>query len=431
MTTMRWRSRSHRCRKGCAATVTLRNATSPRSRRKRSICSACGETRSGPPPRRNRTIAPGATETPQCIDGTLVVELADGWCAAAVAGRLLSELGARVIKLEPPEGDRLHRQQPNEAGRTSPAFRNLNANKESVALTADSPVLQELIGAADILLTDQTTLDDRGIVLPDDAITDRHPGLVVCHFSPFGRSGALAGRPGGELIAQAMGGIVATTGHPGQMPHRAGPPLAQHNAALLGGAAILAALHDRAETGEGAIIDMSLYDASVSLLYTFLPAYFLSGETPGPMGNQHMMVAPWDNYPTKDGWVIVCVANDRQWQDFLKLMGRDDLRDDPRCADNDARTSPEGRAFVDGLVVEYLADKTTDAAIDLLRAHNVPAGPIYDVPALMTNPQFLAREMVREFDGVRTSGSIFKMSETPGRVTRPAPALDEHGEIGS
>ena len=355
-----------------------------------------------------------------------MVELAEGWCAAAVAGRLLSELGARVIKVEPPEGDRLRRQPPNAADGTSPTFQNLNSNKESVATEAGSAVLQDLIAVADILLTDQTTLDDQGIVLTDDDLTARNPNLVVCHFSPFGRSGALAGRPGGELIAQAVGGIVATTGHPGKTPHRAGPPLASHNAALLGGAAILAALYDRDTTGKGAIIDMSLCDASVSLLYTFLPAYFLSGETPGPMGNQHMMVAPWDNYPTKDGWMIVCVANDRQCHDFLRLMGHDALVEDPRCALNDARVTPEGREFLNGLIVEYLADKTTDLAIELLREHNVPAGPIYDVPTLMENPQFLARAMVQTFDTCRTAGSIFKMSETPGRVTADAPNLDAH-----
>ena len=358
-----------------------------------------------------------------------MVELAEGWCAAAVAGLLLSELRARVIKVEPPEGDRLRRQPPNAADGTSPTFQNLNSNKESVVVEAGSAVLQDLIAVADILLTDQTTLDDQGIVQTDDDLAARNPNLVVCQFSPFGRSGALAGRPGGELIAQAMGGIVATTGHPGKTPHRAGPPLASHNAALLGGAAILAALYDRDETGMGTIIDMSLYDASVSLLYTFLPAYFLSGETPGPLGNQHMMVAPWDNYPTKDGWMIVCVANDRQCHDFLRLMGHDALVEDPRCALNDARVTSEGREFLNGLIVEFLAGKTTDEAIELLREHNVPAGPIYDVPTLIEQPQFLAREMVQTFETYRTAGSIFQMSETPGRVTAGAPELGQHESL--
>ena len=355
----------------------------------------------------------------------MVVELAEGWCAAAVAGRLLSELGARVIKIEPPEGDRLRRQPPNAADGTSPTFQTLNPNKESVTIATNSPVLHALIGEADILLTDQTTLEDRCIDLPDKFVTSSWPELIVCHFSPFGRCGTLAGRPGGELIAQAMGGIVATTGHPGETPHRAGPPLASHNAALLGGTAILAALHDHATSGQGAIIDLSLYDASVSLLYTFLPAYFLSGEIPGPMGNQHMMVAPWDNFPTKDGWMIICVANDRQCHDLFCLMGQDALVEDPRCALNEARVTPEGRTFLYEIIVAFLADRTTEEAIELLREHNVPAGPIYDMPTLMQNAQFQARDMVKMFDDVPTPGSIFKMSETPGRVDGRAPRLGQ------
>ena len=371
----------------------------------------------------------------QCIDGTLVIELAEGWCAAAIAGRLLSELGARVVKVEPPAGDRLRGQPPDAANGASPAFQNLNANKESIALKPDCALLFELIGAADVLLTDKTTLDDWGLALADAEITARNPALITCHFSPFGRSGALAGRPGGELIAQAMGGIVATTGHPGALPHRAGPPLAAHNAALLGGAALCAALFERQRSGEGTIIDMADYDASVSLLYTFLPAYFLSGDAPGAMGNKHMMVAPWDNYPTKDGWVIVCVANDRQWQDFLKLMGRGDLLDDPRFATNDERVSAQYRPLVDGLVIDYLAGRTTREAITELRAHNIPAGPILDLPGLLDDPHFSARDMVQSFDDPvkgrhLTAGSIFKMSETPGCVHSPAPALDQHGDLG-
>ncbi len=361
----------------------------------------------------------------QCIDGTLVIELAEGWCAAAVAGRLLSELGARVVKVELPAGDRLRRRPPGAAQGTSPAFRNLNANKESIALEPECDVLFDLIGAADVLLTDQTTLDDWGLALTDDDLLGRNPGLVACHFSPFGRSGALAGRPGGELIAQAMGGIVATTGQPGELPHRAGPPLASHNAALLGGAAILAALHD----GKGSIIDLSLYDASVSLLYTFLPAYFLTGEVLGPMGNKHSMVAPWDDYPTKDGWVIICMANDRQWHDFLRLIHRAELIDDARYAGNGQRVTEENRPLVDGLVIEFLADKTTKEAIAVLREHNLPAGPVYDVPAVLDDPQFRARDMVRMFGDARVAGSIFKMSETPGRVHSPAPALGQHGDL--
>jgi crotonobetainyl-CoA:carnitine CoA-transferase CaiB-like acyl-CoA transferase len=378
--------------------------------------------------------------SPSCIEDTLVIEIADGWSAGAVAGRLLSELGARVVKLEPPDGERLRHIGPGASGESSTSFRTLNTNKESIALDiaadAGRGTLDALLAKCDVLLTDQTTITDRVPRLDLDALTSRHPHLVHCHFSPFGLTGPLAGRAGGDLVAQAMGGIIATTGHPGELPHKAGPPLSVHNAALMGGASILAALYHRTDTGDGTLIDMSLYDGMVSLLYTFMPGYFISGKAPGPQGNQHPMAAPWDNYPTKDGWVIICMADDRQWRNFLNLIGKSELADDPRYMTNDERVTDEIRPQVNQLVIDFLADKTTDEALEILTEGQVPAGPIYNLLELMEDEQFQSREMVQTLldengEPYRTPGSIFKMSETPGRIYRRAPSLDEHSEIAS
>ncbi|MEE2689065.1 MAG: CoA transferase [Pseudomonadota bacterium] len=374
-----------------------------------------------------------------CIDGTLVIELADGWSAGAVAGRLLSELGARVIKLEPASGDRLRHIGPDADGGSSASFRTLNCNKESLTLALDTPegraTFDGISYRADVLITDQTTVFDRSTNLDLDKFTTNNPQLVHCHFSPFGRLGPLASRGGGDLVSQAMGGVIATTGHPGKLPHKAGPPLAVHNAALMGGTSILAALFDRLQSNRGSAIDMALYDGMVSLLYTFIPGYFLSGKAPGPQGNQHPMAAPWDNFPTKDGWVIICMADDRQWQNFLNLIERSDLADDPRYLTNDERVKEEIRPEVNQLVIDFLADKTTEEALKILTEGQVPAGPIYSLPELIEDPQFLAREMVRIFKDehgrpYRTPGSIFKMSKTPGNVHCRAPALGEHNEAG-
>lgn len=377
---------------------------------------------------------------PACIDDTLVIEIADGWSAGAVSGRLLSELGGRVIKLEPTDGDRLRRQGPGARNGSSTTFRNLNTNKESIALDLDRPAgretLDALLAKCDVLITDQTTIIDRAADTEILQATKQHDHLVHCHFSPFGLTGPLAGRTGGDLVAQAMGGIIATTGHPGELPHKAGPPLAVHNAALMGGTSVLAALFQRAETHKGALIDMSLTDGMISLLYTFMPGYFISGKAPGPQGNQHPMAAPWDNYPTKDGWVIICMADDRQWRNFLELIGKAELADDPKFATNDERVTDEIRPQVNQLVIDFLADKTTDDALKILTEGQVPAGPIYNLLELMEDEQFLARDMVQtlvdEFgETYRTPGSIFKMSETPGRIYRRAPSLNEHAELQS
>lgn len=372
-----------------------------------------------------------------CIDGKCVIEIADGWSAGAIAGRLLSELGARVIKIEPPTGDRLRRLGPGAKDGNSTSFRNLNTNKESIALALDSDsgrqTLLALAAECDVLITEQTTLVDHGLNLDTAALQAANPELVMCAFSPFGQTGPMAGRPGGDFIAQAMGGVIATTGHPGELPHKAGPPLAAHNAALMGGASILAALYERDGSGRGSVIDMALYDGMVSLLYTFIPGYFISGKAPGPQGNKHPMAAPWDNYPTQDGWVIICMADDRQWRNFLDLIGKSELADDPRFMSNDERVTDEIRPLVDQLVIDFLADKTTETALKVLTEGQVPAGPIYDLAELMEDSQFLERGMVEILEDeagntYRTPGSIFKMSETPGRIYRRAPVLDEHRE---
>ena len=373
-----------------------------------------------------------------CIDGTLVIELADGWSAGAVAGRLLSELGARVIKLEPADGDRLRHIGPGVDGKSSAGFRTLNTNKESLALALDSlkgnTALGDIARHADVMITNQSTLDDRAPGLDLDAFSKINPRLVHCHFSPFGRFGQLAGRSGGDLVIQAMGGVIATTGFPGKMPHKAGPPLAVHNAALMGGASILAALYDRIDSNQGSVIDMALYDGMVSLLYTFIPGDFLSGKAPGPQGNQHPMAAPWDNFPTKDGWVIICMADDRQWRNFLSLIDRVDLADNPHFMTNDKRVTDEMRPQVNQLVIDFLADKTTEEALKILTEGQVPAGPIYSLSELMSDPHFIARKMVHVLKDehgrpYKTPGTIFKMSETPGRIDRRAPALGEHEGI--
>ena len=373
-----------------------------------------------------------------CIEDMLVIEIADGWSAGAVAGRLLSELGARVIKIEPPQGDRLRRLGPGRDASSSASFRNLNTNKESIVLNLNGPdglqMFDALVTKCDVLITDQTTVLEAGFKIDFDTWAIANPGLVACHFSPYGRKGPLAGKLGGDLVAQAMGGIIATTGHPGQLPHKAGPPLAIHNAALMGGSSILAALFEREISKIGAEIDMSLYDGMVSLLYTFMPGYFISGKAPGPQGNQHPMAAPWDNYPTQDGWVIICMADDRQWRNFLNLIGKAELADDPRYKTNDERGKNKIRPEVNQLVIDFLADKTTEEALRLLTDGQVPAGPIYSLPELIEDAQFRARDMVWEMTDENgkiycTPGSIFKMTATPGKIYKRAPALGEHREI--
>ncbi|MGE4218623.1 MAG: CaiB/BaiF CoA transferase family protein [Alphaproteobacteria bacterium] len=370
-----------------------------------------------------------------CLDGIRVLELAEGWSAGAICGRMLSELGADVCKLEPVSGDRLRRWPPQRAGADSAAFLNLATGKSSLALSLDRPqapaIVDRLLAGADVVVAETGFLADYGLDIGEARRARLNPRLVACSFSAFGATGSMAGQRGGDLVAQAAAGVIATTGQPDTLPHRLGTPLAAYSGALTGGGAILAALYEREASGLGQSIDTALYDAMVSYLYTFIPGYFISGAAPKPQGNKHTVSAPWDTYAAKDGWVIICTVDDRQWHAFLRLAGRADLIDSPRYKGADERTQPEIRAEVDALVSAFVADKPVAEAVRLLAGQNIPVGPINQVPDLFDDPQFLGRGMVATVDhpqgAYRATGSIFKMSETPGRLGGRAPLLGEGG----
>ncbi len=370
-----------------------------------------------------------------CLDGIRVLELAEGWSAGAICGRLLAELGADVCKLEPAGGDRLRRWPPRRGHADSAAFLNLATGKTSLAMDLARPeaaaVLDRMLACADVVVAESGFLADYGIDIGEDRRAALNPRLVACRFSAFGATGSLAGRRGGDLVVQAAGGVIATTGQPDTLPHKLGTPLAAHAGALTGGGAILAALYEREASGLGQSIDTALYDAMVSYLYTFIPGYFISGAAPKPQGNKHTVSAPWDTYAAQDGWVIICTVDDRQWHAFLRLAGRADLIDSPRYKGADERTQPEIRAEVDALVSDFVADKPVAEAVRLLAGQNIPVGPINEVSDLFEDTQFLGRGMVATVEHpqgpYRATGSIFKMSETPGRLGGRAPLLGEGG----
>jgi len=369
---------------------------------------------------------------PGCLDGIRVVEIAEDWTAAAVCGRLLSELGAQVYQLEPLEGDRLRRRKPRCANNDSFAHRSLASNKRSICFDpvhdAAAGMVLDLLRGSDIALIDPDAVGGCGRFFGEKERERTNARLITAAFTAFGRDSSLAPQRGGDLVGQAMGGIIATTGHPGTLPHRAGAPLTAHASALFATTAILAALIEREESGLGQFIDAALYDAAVSTLYTFIPGYFISGKAPPPQGNRHPMSAPWDAFPARDGWVTVSMGDNRQWHNFLRLIARDDLIDSPRYRTHDERTQPGIRDEAEGYVAEYVRDKTVKEAVDALLARGIPAGTIVTVAQMLGDEHFKAREMAPMItaDGsvpYRAVGSIFKMSETPGTVRAASPAL--------
>jgi crotonobetainyl-CoA:carnitine CoA-transferase CaiB-like acyl-CoA transferase len=343
-----------------------------------------------------------------------------------------------VIKVEPIEGDPLRRRPPIKTEGESLTFQTLATNKMSIAVNfgtveADE-LLRNLLKKTDVLIENIYNPPDRWLNMTYHKMAELNPRLVYCVFSPFGCKGELKDYVGNDLVVQAMSGVVATTGHPNTLPNKTGPPFASHTCALMGGIGIMAALNFRESTGLGQEIDMAVYDSMVSYLYTFLPGYFISGKAPKRLGNQHPMSAPWDTYKAKDGWVIVCMGDDRQWHNFLYLIGRPEIIENPRYKTNDERIKPEIRPEVEKMVADWVEDKTVSEVMKILDEIKIPAGPIYTIEQSLKDEQFLSRDMVVEMEhpvsGIyHTFGSIFKMSATPGRVNCPSPLLGQHGRM--
>jgi CoA:oxalate CoA-transferase len=363
------------------------------------------------------------------LSGVRVVEFADGWTGAALAGRLLAELGAVVIKIEPLEGDSLRRRAPFINGESA-AFNLVASGKRSVALdymrsTEAARTLQDVISASDVVLDGLPTGTLAAIRLSGEASRQVTPGLIWCDVSSFGRRTPLDPVSASDLAAQAMSGFMATTGYAQDPPTRAGFPLSEHAAAAFAIATILAALFHRARTGDGQDIDIAAVDCLAYFLSSFLPPVFVCGEVPKRQGFRHPLIAPWDAYEAADGKVVICSGNNAHWHAILRLVGRSDLVDDGRYATSEGRVAHV--EDVNAVIQSWIGHLSADRAIEQLHGIGIPAGPILGLQQVFAHPHFEARRMlVSVKEGERhaaTLGSVFKMSVTPGAIDRLAPLL--------
>jgi len=373
---------------------------------------------------------------PGALAGLRVLELAQGW-AAPLAGRLLGELGATVIKVEEGDGDWLRRVWPQGTRGHSQAFELANVQKLGLLLEhgADAGAgerLRELVRRADVVIVDESWLDDgRSAAGPFAALASLAPATVFCSITPYGRDGAWRSRPANEFTLQAASGVMATTGFPGDGPTPLGPAIADHAGACYAVAAILAALEERRRSGQGQVIDLSIHDCLLNYLFLFLNPLFVSGAAAPRQGNRHLTCAPWNAYACRDGWVQICTSTNQQWESIARLSGRAELQRDPRF-DSTANRMRNIDA-VDRVVETWAARFSVAEALTALEREGIPAEAIVGLEELLADPQFLARRMrvdlpLPDGDTAGVSGTIYKLSRTPGRVDRPAPLPGEGGE---
>jgi crotonobetainyl-CoA:carnitine CoA-transferase CaiB-like acyl-CoA transferase len=438
------------------------------------------------PPDSTPGSTPGPPDAPPDgpLAGIVVCDLSTV-LAGPYCTMLLADLGADVIKVEPPEGDGTRRWGPPWAGapesaayergdpRAEPGYLgeaayylSINRNKRGMRLDlkreAGREVLRRLLARSDVLVENHRVggLARRGF--PDDVLERINPRLVHLAISGFGPDGPYAQRPGYDFVIQAMAGLMSVTGRPdedGGEPTKVGVAIADLATGMLGAVAVLAALLGRergavgqigkvapgagprgggeagpggggeAATGVGQRIDISLFESTIAWLANQAANYLVGGGVPGRRGNEHPNITPYETYRTADGTLAVAVGSDRQWPRFCQALGLPGLVDDERFRTNAARVHHRGELRT--ILADRFGTRATADWLAVLLAAEIPCGPINDLAAVFADPQVDARRMVETVahptaGRLRTTGIPFKLSRTPGAVRTAPPLLGQH-----
>jgi formyl-CoA transferase len=345
----------------------------------------------------------------------------------------LGDLGADVVKVEPPGGDAARRWLAGPTGDDSPAFNAVNRGKRGIVLNLKSSggqaVFRRLARSADVVIENYRPGVMRDFGLAYEHLRPDNPRLIYASISGYGQTGPSSGRGGFDLIAQGVSGLMSVTGEPGGPPVKCGVPLTDLGAGLFALAGILAALYHRERSGHGQYIDTSLVEAGVALSVWETAEFFSGAGVPRPTGSAHRLSAPYQAIRCQDGYITLGAANDRLFARLCGALGHPEWTARPGFANDGARV--RNRVELAALIEAVTATRPRRHWLDLLDAHEIPCGPINDYDEATRDPQVVARGMVVETDHptlgrIRTLGSPIKLSETPPIVGRPAPLLAQH-----
>ncbi len=379
---------------------------------------------SSTPQGKGLAMSPGALAGLKVIDLTRV--LGGPYCTM-----ILSDHGAEVIKIEPPQGDEVRDWGPPFLGDDASYFLGINRNKRSIGLDLGKPagraILLRMLEGADILVENFKPggMEKWGLGYAAD-LAPKFPGLIHCRVSGFGGEGPLGGLPGYDAILQAFTGLMSINGDPTTGPMRMGTPVVDLATGLYSVIAILMALHERKTSGLGQYLDMTLHDCGMALLHPQAANYFLSGKRPLPMGNPHPNLAPYEKYPTKTCEIFVASGNDGQFTKMCEALGKPELGRDPRFIKNADRLV--NRPALMAEFAPLLAEQDGHELCIKLLKMGLPAGPVLFVDESMSAAHTEARQMVTELDGYRGLGTPIKLSRTPGGTRRKPPLYSEHAD---
>jgi crotonobetainyl-CoA:carnitine CoA-transferase CaiB-like acyl-CoA transferase len=369
------------------------------------------------------------------LEGIRVLDLSRA-LAGPYCTMMLGDMGADIIKVEMPKvGDEARHYGPPFQDGESAYFMSVNRNKRSITLNLKSPkgreILLEMAKRCDVVTENfrPGTMERMG--LGYDRLSSLNPRLIYCSITGFGSTGPDAQRPGYDLIAQGMGGFMSFTGEPGGRPLKVGVAVGDITAGMFAAYGIVVALYHREVTGEGQRLETSLFESMIAQLTFQAGRYFATGQSPRPMGNQHPLIAPYETFRAKDGYINIAVGNNALWSQFCKALGLEQYEKDPRFETNPKRV--ENRPAL----IEVIEAKTTLYTVEELREildkAGIPNGPVWELHQVLTSPQALAREMVKELNHpavgkIKVTGIPVKLDVSPGEIRLPPPTLGQHTE---
>jgi len=373
------------------------------------------------------------------LDGLRVIDLTQ-MLAGPFCTMMLADQGAEVIKVEPFEGDGTRQMgpfHPDDRLRSFGGyFQSVNRNKSSIALDLKRPegreVLLSLLDGAHVVVENYRAGVMERLSLPYEALRARNRRIVYASIRGFGDPhtgpSPYADWPAFDVVAQAMGGIMAITGADGRTPTKVGPGVGDIVPAIMTAFGIMAAVWRAERSGEGQYVDVAMVDSVLSMCERILHQYAYAGTVPGPEGNRHPFLAPFGLLPARDGFIALACHKDEFWATLCRLIGRPDLIDDPRFRTREDRAANQDQVYAQ--VGAFTAARTRHELMGLLGGQ-VPFGPVFDVSDIVADPHFRARDMVVELDHpgmmrkLAVAGVPIRLSETPGGVRRRAPLLGE------
>ncbi len=347
---------------------------------------------------------------------------------------ILSDLGARVIKIEAPEiGDDSRGFGPF-IDEYSAYFMSLNRGKESIALNLknkdDKKVFEKILAKADILVENfkPGTLEKWGFGWNE--VSKKYPKLIYASASGFGQTGPLKGLPAYDMVVQGMGGLMSVTGHPNSEPTRVGTSIGDITAGLFTAIGINAALYDRQKTGKGTFIDVSMLDCQIAILENAIARYLSKNEIPEPMGSRHPSIAPFEAFKTKDSFLIIAAGNDKLFKSLCEVLEIPNIANDEMYKTNSLRSQNIDKLKL--IIEDKLQHKNTDEWIKVMENLKIPCGPIFNIKQAVENPQIKERNMIvksfhKKIGEFKSAGNPIKMSTYNDEKTRgDIPDLDEH-----